>query len=238
MNAFKKIFGIEPEAVRENCIICPMPGNLSLFAGEEESQVSKGMLFSAQDSGYATVFHSRYGSMAADCVLLLKDTACRNVFLFGSCGSAGVIDLGVKVMPKKALVLESFSEMLKFKESIDASYPDKKLFDRFAEFAAGKNIMQLNTATVGSLFLEAGYIQWFAKHKISCVDMETSLLFSAALHIKRRAISLTYVSDVISKKPFFVELDQAERDKIDSSKKELARLLANFIKDAKPEQDK
>lgn len=231
MNAFKRIFGVEQDEIRENCIICPMPGNISLFAGG--NPLRKGMLFGAADAGFASVIHSRYGSMAGDCVLLLNDTAAKNIFLFGSCGSAGVLDLGAKVMPKKAVVLESFTGMLKFKDGGDAGYPDKRLFDSFAEYSAGKNIFQLNSATVGSLFLEGGYLQWFAKHKLSCVDMESSVVFSSALHIKRRALSLTYVTDIISKKPFFVELEKAEREKIDSSKTELAGLLASFIRDSK-----
>ncbi|MFH1369214.1 MAG: hypothetical protein ABII64_08830 [Elusimicrobiota bacterium] len=229
MNAFKKLFGIEQGEIRENCIICPMPGNVGLFSGAGSVQSARGLLFSVINAGYASVIHSKYGTMAGDCVLLLNDTACRNIFLFGSCGSTGVIDLGTKVMTKKALVLESFTEMLKFREGMDASYPDKKLFEKFEGFAAGKNIMQLNCATVGSLFLEAGYIQWFAKHKISCVDMESSLVFSSALHIKRRAISLSYVTDIITKKPFYTDLEPAERQKIDNSKNELAKLLILFI---------
>ena len=235
MKYFKKFFGVEEREIKPDCIICPMD-SMQLFygPGDAEARPAKGIIFSVLNTQSASIITSKIGSLTGDCVLMLKDTQCENLYLFGSCGSAGVLDIGTKVIVKRATALESFTEMLKFKDCAEACFPDKKLFERLSLFASGKNLMQANCATVGSLLLEPSYLQWFAKHKISCVDMEASLVFSAAGHIKRKAAALMYVTDIIMRKPFYGELEPAERERIGSAKKELASLLLTFIQNARP----
>ena len=117
--------------------------------------------------------------------MYLKDTGCKNVVLFGSCGLLAEnngLGIGSLISPLKAYSLESFSRMLSRQDiTSDAYYPDKKLLEDFTS-AAGNAITPVTCATVSSLKLEEERKGAWLKQGIEAVDMECSAFFAAASH--------------------------------------------------------
>ena len=227
MTVFQKMFGISERDVRKNCIICPA-NDSPLFINEGDK--SKGLFFSAVSAGDTTVIIIKNNFLAGDCVLSLKETSCENIFLFGSCASTGQHSIGSIHLAEKSFSLESFSEMLEKSGASESYSPDKVLFDKFIGYSKGGNISPSYFAAVGSILLEKNYLEWFAQNSIGCVDMESSMIYSAAAHIKRKALALAYVTDIIEKKPFYDPLSKEESAKVASGRKALSGLLSDFIK--------
>jgi len=227
MTIFKKIFGLDESEVQKNCIICPI-NDFSLFIRKND-RISKGLLFSATNSEKATVISSKNNFLLGDCVLYLKETLCENIFLFGSCASTGALSVGDPVLAEKSFSFESFSDMLKKKNNPELFFPDKELFDKFHSFTKDKSLFPATLATVNSICLETDYLDWSKNNNVKCFDMETSIIFSSAKYIGRKAIALLYVTDIIGKQSFHEPLDENDRAKLLSSRKLISKLLVNFI---------
>ncbi|OEG71426.1 hypothetical protein ATZ36_15015 [Candidatus Endomicrobiellum trichonymphae] len=56
----------------------------------------------------------------------------------------------------------------------------KDLFSDFYKKNSRKNLMKTNSACVGSLALESNFSDWFKEKEIPAVDMESSIILSAA----------------------------------------------------------
>jgi purine-nucleoside phosphorylase len=160
--------------------------------------------------------------------LSLKDTPCTHIYLFGSCGSTGDAAVGTPVLLRKSLNLESFTGMLNRAEP-DVCYPDESLYNEIRSFGIMPSLTALDGAAVSSLVLEEDYLAWFLQHAVSCVDMESSIIFSAAEHIGRKAAALLYVTDVLAKKPFYAPLPAEDRTTLRRAQKDLAEFLCRFI---------
>lgn len=226
MAAFKKMFGLSESEVKTNCIICPA-NDSSLFTNAGKR--FQGLIFSGTNTGRATVISIKNNFLAGDCVLSLEDTPCENIFLFGSCASTGQIPVGSIHIAEKSFSLESFSQMLEKTLPSRAYFPDKALFDRFLEYSEENELSISRFASAGSIMLEKDCLSWFSQNGVSCVDMESSIIFSAAAHIKRKALALSYVTDVIGKKPFYDRLSAEDGKKVASARKTLSRLFEAFI---------
>mgnify|MGYP001611933560 CR=1 FL=1 len=83
-----------------------------------------------------------------------------------------------------------------------------------------------------SLKLEEENLGFLKKERIGVVDMECAAFFAAASFIKRKAIAIFYVSDIIGKQPFYSILDSKEKIFLSRSIQKASRLLYNFIKDS------
>jgi hypothetical protein len=232
MLEFKNIFGISPQDATKHCILCNV-SDIDLFAQEGEAKKVKGLFFTSMNLGFATVVALKNNFLAGDCVCALNQTKVANIYLFGSCGAVPGVELGKKILVNKSYDLEGFSSMLKFKDKPDVMYPDKTLLKDFTQFGSGNEIDLLNCATVGSLFLEEDYLRWFMEHKVACVDMEASIVFSAVNYIKRKSIALLYATDILARKLFFEERDENIQNKVLNARRSLSTLLLNFIKNAK-----
>lgn len=229
MNTFRRFFGIDESEIKTHCILCPV-SNAELFRELGFISRSKGLFFRAITASHATIISVKNNFLIGDCILSLKNSACENVYLFGSCTGAGNIELGSGILVQKSFNLESFSQMLNPEEKAPACYPDEALFRKFKNYLNDESILILNCATVSSLLLEEQYILWLAKNGVSCVDMESSIVFSAAKHIKRKAAAILYVTDIVSKQMPYEKLDKSDAGKIDVSRKKLAKALCDFIK--------
>jgi uridine phosphorylase len=82
---------------------------------------------------------------------------------------------------------------------------------------------------VGSLALEETYLPRFRALGVNCLDMECSAVFSAAKHVRKRALALLYVSNSIPDKPWHEALDRRDIQRLGRSRKALAALLLGFI---------
>ena len=199
---------------------------------------SRGKLYGAGNSRDFTLIHSGLGpALTGDAVLYLKDTGCKNVILFGSCGLLAQnngLGIGSLISPLKAYSLESFSRMLSHQDiTSDVYYPDKKLSEDFTS-AAGNAIKQVTCATVSSLKLEEKRKGGWLKQGIEAVDMECSAFFAAAGHCGFSAIAIFYVTDIIGVKPFYQKVGLKDKAKIFLARKRAAGLLCKFIRENLP----
>jgi len=195
---------------------------------------ARGKLYGAGNSRDFTLIHSGPGpALTGDAVLYLKDTGCKNVILFGSCGLLAQnngLGIGSLISPLKAYSLESFSRMLANQEiALDVYYPDKKLLEDFSS-TAGNSITPVTCATVSSLKLEEERKDDWLKQGIEAVDMECSAFFSAAGHSGLKAMAVFYVTDIIGVKPFYQNMGLKDKAKIFLARKKAAGLLCKFIK--------
>ena len=169
--------------------------------------------------------------------MYLKDTGCKNVVLFGSCGLLAEnngLGIGSLVSPLKAYSLESFSRMLSRQDiASDAYYPDKKLLEDFTS-AAGNAITPVTCATVSSLKLEEERKGGWLKQGIEAVDMECSAFFAAASHCGFKAIALFYLTDIIGVKPFYQKMGLKDEAKIFLARKMASGILCKFIQENLP----
>lgn len=228
MSSFHDLFGIGAEEVRRTCVVCPV-NDEELFCGPGEHGRHRGLLFRAAQTAGITVLSAKNNFLVGDCVLHLKDTPCRNIFLFGSCAGCGEAAVGDQVLVQRAFSLESFTEMAHFKSKPDICMPDEALNTRFLSDFGGQGVRCQVCATVGSVALESSYHSWFLKNRVSCIDMESSIVFSAANYIKRRAMALLYVTDLIQGPAFNEPMPAAARDKVLASRRGLAAMLTAFI---------
>jgi purine-nucleoside phosphorylase len=219
---FKAFFGVIEKDIKYNCIIC-QGYDLSLFS----SKISNGLFAKCANIANATVIALKNNFLAGDAVLYLKNTVCENIFLFGSCGGCNKKSFGDMVIIDKAYNLESFSTMLNFKKEPDIYESTRLLFNDFFAKSGSNGIIKTNSACVSSLILEPNFLNWFNEKEISVVDMESSIIFSAANHINKNAIALMYVTDFIGQ-DIEASADIANKQKMATSRKNLAQALESF----------
>ena len=220
--------GINLKEIKKTCIICPVADH-SLF--EKLGKLRSNNLFFAKIMNYenVTVISTKNNFLVGDIVLCLKNSACENIILFGSCGGVGDVKIADKLIVKKAFNFESFSEMLEMKRNPDSYYPSTILLDNFLS-KTKQNIIQVKCVTSNSIVLQRTYKDWFDKNKINAIDMECSSVFSAASAINKKAIALFYVTDHISEaSPFETELDEKQRARLLNTRQELADSICDFI---------
>jgi hypothetical protein len=226
MDAFKKLFGVEKSGIKPHCIVSPL-NEAVLFSGLKLGERAHGDYFRVVDSQYATIIGTHYSLLAGDCVISLADSPCRNVYLFGCCGAVGV-EVGARLLVKKAFNFESFSDMLEGKAVPSCQGPDRELAEEFSGHARG-GFLEGTCASVGSLALEEAYLPRFRALGVNCLDMECSAVFSAAKSSGKRALALLYASGRIPDKPWHESLDRRDIQRLGQSRKDLASLLARFI---------
>jgi len=226
MTKFEKLFGMATKDVKENCVLAPMI-NKEIIAGLGIKKITRGRLYGSADMKAATFIHTGMSAaLVGDAVLYLKETACKNLYLFGSCGSTGALDVGMIVAPSVSYADESFSAALYKKNEIPAFYPDKVLFEKLIQ---GNGLRKVVCQTIASLKLEEDRAELFRSRGVDVVDMECSAFFSAAAYSGLRALALFYVSDVISKKLFYEPLLLKERKVVEGSIKTGAGILCRNL---------
>jgi nucleoside phosphorylase len=220
--------GINLKEIKKTCVICPVSDH-SLFS--KLGKPKRNNLFFAKIMNYenVTVISTKNNFLVGDIVLCLKNSACENIILFGSCGGVGDVKIADKLIVKKTFNFESFSEMLEMKRNPDSYYPSTMLLESFIS-KTKQDIKQVKCITSNSIVLQRTYKDWFDKNKINAVDMECSSVFSAASAINKKAIALFYVTDHISEaSPFETELDEQQKAKLLAVRQELADSICDFI---------
>jgi len=220
---FKEYFGISEKDIKQNCIIC-QSFDISLFA----DKISKGLFIKSAYTGNTTVIALKNNFLAGDAVLYLENTKCKNIILFSSCGGCSDMKHGDLIAVNKAYNLESFSNMLNFHDSPDYCNSSKKLLIDFYKKNHCRNLMKANSACVGSLALESKFFNWFKEKKISVVDMESSIILSAAKKTKKNAVCLMYVADLVGR-DFIIDVnDKFSKKRISDARKKLAKMILRF----------
>lgn len=220
--------GIDLKEIKKTCVICPVSDH-SLFSKLGKSKRKN--LFFAKIINYdnVTIISTKNNFLVGDIVLCLKNSACENIILFGSCGGVGDVKIADKLIVKKAFNFESFSEMLEMKRNPDSYYPSTVLLESFLS-KTKQDIKQVKCVTTNSIILQRTYKDWFDKNKINAVDMECSSVFSAASAINKKTIALFYVTDHISEtSPFETELDETQKMQLLNVRQQLADSICDFI---------
>jgi len=221
---FKHFFGIPAQNIKQNCIIC-QSYDLSLFA----ENAKNGFFVKTAETGKAVVIALKNNFLAGDAVLYLKNTACRNIFLFGSCGCCGDVESGDLLMIDKAYNLESFSKMASFDADPEYISSSKELTSSFYKKNLYEDLIKTNSACVSSLVLESKYINLFKEKHICAIDMESSIVFSAAKEIGAQAACFMYAADHIEKNPLGETPQESLKKRISSARKKLAQMITDFI---------
>jgi purine-nucleoside phosphorylase len=196
-------------------------------------KLQNGILFSSGSTDRFTIIRTGVGpAFTGDAVLYLKDTKCKNIILFGSCGltkKTDRLDIGSLVSPKACYNWESFSDVLtkSHKESI-VRYPDKIFFDNLISIDS-TNISPVTCVSMGSLKLQEQFQDYFLKEKIDILDMECSAFFSASKKTKKRSIALFYCSDILKEYPFYHPLSCNYPEKISSAIKKGIQILMSCL---------
>lgn len=219
MSNFKTLFGMEPSLIQKTCVIVPflVPGLLRIMGIDS---LKKGKLFATANTDTFTLIKAGIGTLfVGDAVLYLTETACRKIFFFGACGLVKETDrltMGSLVSPHECMAFEGFTDvLLKHTDKITVHYPDQELYQSFLNTEPGYHIQPVTAMSIGSLKCEESHKGLFDKKGIEVVDMECSAFFSAATSIKRRAVGLLYVTDIIAKKPFFESWEPNDKSRID-----------------------
>ncbi len=231
MDKFQKVYGIPRKKIQRHCIISPLNESF-LFSDLRPGAAHKGFFFRSTETRFATIIAPRFNLFAGDCVLGLADSACEYVYLFGSCGGLPGSAIGDAVMADKAYNFESFSDMLAGKRARRMIRPDQGLYGAVKAFCGNAVSRFAGCATVNSIILEERYSRVFKKMGISCVDMESSLVLNAAARTGKKAVVLMYISDIIGQKPLYGGLSVREQQRLECSRRDLAGLLAGFIRAA------
>lgn len=234
MSKFKALFGIENRHVRGTCILMPFIrkdilirlGGLKLISGKLYS--------SAQSKCFTLINTGPHQAFVGDAVLYLRDTPCKSVILFGSCGLVKEKDglsLGSLVSPFKCYSNESFSQMLKNEKMTGRVYfPDKQLLDSLLNAGKEHKIKKVVCSTVSSLKLEEERLDSFKASGIEVLDMECSAFFAAAKYVNKKAAAIFYVSDVVRDKPFYSNFNLAHKAILASSVDSALRILCEFLR--------
>lgn len=220
--------GVNLQEIKKTCVICPVSDHSLFF---KLGKPKRNNLFFAKIMNYdkVTVISTKNNFLVGDIVLCLKNSACKNIILFGSCGGVGNIKIADKLIVKKVFNFESFSEMLEIKRNPDSYYPSTALLNNFL-LKTKQDILQVKCVTTNSIILQKMYKDWFDKNKINAIDMECSSVFSAASAINKKAIALFYVTDHISEdNPFETDLDENKKIQLLTTRQQLADSICDFI---------
>jgi hypothetical protein len=233
MTEFQALFGIRSAQVKRNCILLPVVQKEMLDEFKIKN-FSKGRLYQAANTRDFTLINTRISpGFVGDAVLYLKETPCRNLILFGSCGLVKEKDgfsIGSLVSPSKCYSNESFTEMLLGRNSKPrAFYPHKGFFESFLRTSQKLGVRKVSCSTISSLRLEPDLLDSFIEKAIDVVDMECSAFFSASNYTGLEAVALFYVSDIIKKKPFYKTLEPVLKTKLSTAIEKSSHLLGTFF---------
>ncbi|MCB4755937.1 MAG: hypothetical protein LHV69_02725 [Elusimicrobia bacterium] len=228
MIGFEDLFGLPPAKIKRRVVILPS-ADLSLFTDLKPKSISRGKFFSIANSRTASFLSTRFNFLVGDGVLGLKETLVEAIYLFGPCGGLPGCSVGEKVVLLEALNFESFSQMVKGERVAEPSRPDRTLTDQLLRFGRDYSIQPAKGATVSSLVLEELHAKELRRQGVTCLDMEASIVFSAATAIGRQAAALLYVADVINEKPFYKPLSAGDKARLQQGRKMLAQFLMDSM---------
>lgn len=220
---FKDYFSISPSAIKETCIIC-QTYDLSLFSDKSQNA----FFLKTASLKNATIIALKNNFLAGDTVLYLKNSNCKKIILFGSCGGCGDIESGDLVMIDKAYNYESFSKMLSIDKDPENYSFSSDLMHNFYSKNIYSDLIKTNSACISSLLLEKEYIDQFKKLNIHAVDMESSIIASASKKINVDTLCLFYIADHIEHNPLGKPMEDSVKKRISSARKKLSEMILRF----------
>jgi nucleoside phosphorylase len=233
VETFRDLFGLDPAAVGETCVLVPFaPKSLLRVFGVE--RLNRGQLYSAAAGGLGTVILTRIGAVfAGDAVLHLAETPCREIVFIGTCGLISPDfprRIGSLVCPAAWYAKESFSEL-----AAGDSHPGPRIFPdpalrRSLLRAAGLEEEDGPAGvSFGSLRLQDELLPEWRGRGAEVVDLESAAVCAAAAETGIRAVSLVAVSDIVGVRPYYRPLTPAERECLEGALDRAARSVCRYI---------
>jgi purine-nucleoside phosphorylase len=227
MNAFRKLFAVSPQEIKEDVIITPFLSP-EYFNKDAKNKIKKGFLFETLNGdGFSVVKTGVGASFVGDALIYLKQTKAKRVYFIGSCGAVSGLNIGDLVLVRQALNLESFSGVLKRSVGSVFLNAENALYKKFLKLDRG--IREVKLATVGSLSLQKSILPLLKNRAIDVVDMEVSAFISAVRFLKFSHLALLYVTDNVQGRLFCRKLTPAERLSIKKSRHKAVSLICDFI---------
>ncbi|MFH1397894.1 MAG: hypothetical protein ABIH27_05025 [Candidatus Omnitrophota bacterium] len=230
MNKFQRLFGIKNTQIKEHCLILPLipKGVLNEF---NIKKLQQGKLYACANNDDFSLIHTGMNAgLVGDAVLYLKDSRCKKIVLFGSCGLIGPnsgLKIGSLVVPFKCYSQESFSIMLlNSNKQIRFFSANRDLFNNLLNISKAKKV---TCVSVSSLKLEEERLDIYRRKGIEAVDMECSAFFSASAFTGIKAVALFYLSDIIKNHPFYQDLKPDLAMQLSLSIKNACCILREFI---------
>ncbi|MCB4792134.1 MAG: hypothetical protein LHV68_09625 [Elusimicrobia bacterium] len=222
---FKFLFGIRQVEIKETCVIIPFFSK-DIINELKILEINRGLLYSAgSDDNFSLIITKMGAGFVGDAVLYLKDTKCKKLIFLGS---SGAVDKGLAIgdafLAEKAYSQDSFVNMLLKRKTLDVFYPDKELLSGFSS-----DIIKGACLSVGSLKLEEEYLDLLKNHKIKVVDMETAAFLAAANYVKKPAVSLLYVTDILKSNPFYGTFKKENMETVRNAARSAAKILYAYI---------
>ncbi|MCB9747870.1 MAG: hypothetical protein H6755_05615 [Candidatus Omnitrophica bacterium] len=237
ISKFKAHFGIESDQVKKTCIVTPfLTKHLLEFLNIKKLHKTK--LFASVSNDSFTLIHTGIGAQkVGDAVLFLKDTPCQNILLFGACGvitNSLENTLGQIICPTSVVAIESFSEILTGNiKPAQPSQPHPNLLKTLKKIPESQNIQFLQGCSFGSLALEEQYLNFFKNHNFQFIDQEAAACFSAAAHIKKRALALFFISDILPHVPYYLALNDKQQKSINQTIQKISTILLKLVSELK-----
>lgn len=232
MNIFSTLFGTEALSIKETCVLTPFL-NKNILDGFRITKQKRGAVYSVGTNGLFSLIHTGIGStFVGDAVLYLENTPCKNLILFGSCGAVKrtkKLGVGDIVTVKKALCQDSFVDMLLERKTRDIFYPDRNFL---AKISSNK-LPEVTCLTVGSLKLEEEYLERLRYGSIDIVDMETAAFFAAAEFVRKKAVAILFVTDILKSFPYYNVLKRENRALLKSLTRKASSVVYELIKNSR-----
>lgn len=230
MSQIESLFGVPSKYIHPTCILAPFLPK-GMVEGLQVKEFVKGRPFSVGLSDHFTLVHTNVGApWVGDAVLHLKETPCNNLILFGTCGAVmktAEIDLGSILIPGESYNFESFSQMLIPHSHANEAYTAEiSLLEKVAAALPSDVVRDVRCASVGSIQLEAAYLNKFRELNVDVVDMECSAFYCAAQKTQTPAAALFYVTDIIGVHPNpFQRLQGDEQKRLEQTQKTIIKYL-------------
>lgn len=228
---FRYLFGVEAAEIKPTCILVPFmsKGLLQTFGVK---QFSRGNPYGCGNGDNFTLIYTHMGALfVGDAVLHLAEAPCQNLILFGACGLVqkhDKITLGTMTVPTESMAMEGFSDLLAQNNyPCVTCRPNAPLLNRLKQ-STSEPIQDVRCVSFGSLMLESTYQNQLIKQGIDVLDMESAAFLGAAQHIKKQAIALLYVTDIVGELPAYRKFLHEERVIINSAVEKSIKVLTSF----------
>ena len=231
---FKILFGVSPKAVKESCLVMPLLPKKALEYFSARSYIRGKLYGTAQAKNFTLIHAGMHPALVMDVVLYLKESSCKNILLFGSCGLAKErqgFSLGSLVSPFQCLAADSASAILTQPvESLRSYYPEEKFFRSLLKAGEPYKLKSTTCLTTASLKLEEERLERWVNRGVEVFDMELAGFFSAASFSGLNACALFYISDIVKNKPFYLKHDPVLGGKLNQALIDACSLIKEFLK--------
>ena len=235
MDRFEALFGTAAGAMGKCCLLLPVVTR-EMRAALCLPRLSRGALYGCGRVGGITVVRTGTGpAPTGDAVLHLAESPCRNVLLFGSCGSAGgpgTPAIGDLVCPPACIDPGGFPSMLRgARGARTVHYANSHLHAEIMKAGAAIGVRAATCFSTASLRLEEDTLGFLREGGAEVFDMECASVFAAARVAGLRAAALLHVTDVVGESPFYVPREPAQSAAIREAVERGLRFLCELMEE-------